>query len=237
MASQIEDSPLENAWAQAHNGAGFNGEMLLKNLAWTLCASVLLVSLTFAANSSTTPTRKMYKWVDEQGLVHYGDHIPPEYAMQEQQVMNGQGIEVNRLEAQKTPEQLAEEDQKKLEGEQRVARDKNLLNTYVSVQEIERLRDQRLNLLTDQIKVTGQFLEILNGKMKKLSAGSMLYRPYSNDPKAGSMPDQIAEDLVRVSNDIRTQEENLREKRSEEATMSRQFENDISRFKELKGIH
>jgi len=237
MASQIEDWPLENAWAQAHNGAGFNGVSLLKNLAWILCTSVLLVSLTFAANSSTTPTRKMYKWVDEQGLVHYGDHIPPEYAMQEQQVMNGQGIEVNRLEAQKTPEQLAEEDQKKLEAEQRVARDKNLLNTYVSVQEIERLRDQRLNLLTDQIKVTGQFLEILNGKLKKLTANGMLYKPYSDDPKAGSMPDQIAEDLVRVSNDIRTQQENLREKRSEEATMSQQFENDIARFKELKGIH
>jgi hypothetical protein len=51
------------------------------------------------------------------------------------------------------------------------------------------------------------------------------------------MSDQIAEDLVRVDNDIHTQEENLREKRSEEATMSKQFESDIARFKELKGIH
>jgi hypothetical protein len=51
------------------------------------------------------------------------------------------------------------------------------------------------------------------------------------------MSDQIAEDLVRVGNDIHTQEQNLRERRTEEATMSKQFESDIARFRELKGIH
>jgi hypothetical protein len=51
------------------------------------------------------------------------------------------------------------------------------------------------------------------------------------------MPDQVAEDLVHVRADIRTQEENLREKRSEETTMRKQFDSDIDRFKELKGIH
>jgi hypothetical protein len=65
----------------------------------------------------------------------------------------------------------------------------------------------------------------------------MHFKPYSNEPKAPAMPDQVAEDLVRVGNDIRTQEQNLLEKRAEEATMSKQFESDIARFKELKGIH
>jgi hypothetical protein len=51
------------------------------------------------------------------------------------------------------------------------------------------------------------------------------------------MPDQMAEDLVHVGNDVHTQEQNLRQKRSEEETMSKQFESDITRFKELKGIH
>jgi hypothetical protein len=105
------------------------------------------------------------------------------------------------------------------------------------VSEIERLRDQRLALLSDQIKVTGQFLETLDGRMKKLRVNSMHFKPYSTDPKAPPMPDQVAEDLVRVGNDMHTQEENLREKRSEEATMSKQFDSDIVRFKELKGIH
>jgi Domain of unknown function (DUF4124) len=210
-------------------------DMRLKNVAGILCAVMLLASPGFAAGASNG--RTLYKWVDEQGVTHYGDHIPPEYAAQERHVMNSQGIEINRLEAQKTPEALAAEEQKRIEAEQSKNRDRNLLNTYASVQEIERLRDQRVTLLTDQIKVTSQFLEVLNGKLKKLRVSSMRFKPYSGDANASAMPDQIAEDLVRVGNDIRTQEQNLREKRSEETIMSKQFASDIERFKELKGIH
>ena len=136
----------------------------------------------------------------------------------------------------KSAEQAAAEEQKRLDADQRQLRDKNLLSTYASVQEIERLRDQRLTLLADQIKVTNQFLDTLNGRMKKMRADSLRFRPYSSDPKAPSMPDQMAEDLVRLTTDMRTQEQNLKQKRSEESTMSIQFESDIDRFKELKHI-
>jgi hypothetical protein len=40
-----------------------------------------------------------------------------------------------------------------------------------------------------------------------------------------------------MDNDIRTQEQNLREKQKEETTMRAQFDADITRFKELKGSH
>jgi hypothetical protein len=207
----------------------------VKNTVWVLCAVLALASTGSAAASSSD--RKLYKWVDEQGVTHYGDHVPPEYASQEQHVINAQGIETERIEAQKTGDQLAAEEQKKRDAEASANRDRNLLNTYVSVAEIERLRDQRLELLADQVKVTGQFLEILNGRLKKLQLACMRFRPYSNDPHAPSMSDQVAEDLVRVGTDIRTQEENLREKRSEESTMSKQFDSDIARFKELRVSH
>jgi hypothetical protein len=180
--------------------------------------------------------RVLYKWVDKDGVIHYGDHVPPEYAAQEQHVLNSQGYEIRHQDAQKSAEQMAADDQKRADAEQRQIRDKNLLNTYASVQEIERLRDQRLTLLTDQIKVTNQFLETLNGRMKKMRTDTQRFKPYSNDPKAPSMPDQVAEDLVRLTTDVRTQEQNLKQKRSEEATMSIQFESDIDRFKELKHI-
>jgi len=210
----------------------------LKNIAWILAASLLLVATAFASGSSTSSNgRKLYKWVDEQGVTHYGDQIPPEYATQERQVINSQGIELDHLEAQKSPEQLAEEDKRKQEAQQRAHSDKKLLSTYSSVQDIQRLRDQRLNHLSDQIKVTTQFLESLNGKMTKLRSASMGYKPYSGDANAPPMPDQMAEDLVRVGNDIRTQEENLREKRAEAASMSQQFDSDIARYRELKGTH
>ncbi len=214
----------------------------MKNVAWIFCAALLSPALWPASPNAAHagPTggngRTLYKWVDKDGVTHYGDHIPPEYAAQEQRIINAQGVEIARLDAQKTPEQLAAEEKRRLDAEQRMNRDKNLLNTYVSVQEIERLRDQRLNLLADQIKVTSQFLEILNGRMNKLRATTQRYRPYSADPNAPPIPDQLAEDLVHLGNDIHTQEQNLRQKRSEESTMSIQFESDIDRFKELKHI-
>jgi hypothetical protein len=180
--------------------------------------------------------RTLYKWVDDQGVTHYGDRIPPEFSAQEQQIINSQGVEISHTEAQKSPEQLAAEEQKRKDLEDRQNRDRNLLNTYVSVQEIERLRDQRLALLSDQIKVTNQFLDTLNGRMKKLQVSSMHFKPYNTDQKAPAMPDQVAEDLVRLANDIHTQEQNLNQKRGEETTMKEQFESDIDRFKQLKHI-
>ncbi|HEX3948447.1 MAG TPA: DUF4124 domain-containing protein [Steroidobacteraceae bacterium] len=213
----------------------------MKNVAWILCLCAVLALRPGAAapapaKSPSNNGRVLYKWVDKDGVTHYGDHVPPEYATQEQHVLNSQGYEIRHQDAQKSAEQEAADEQKKLDAEQRQIRDKNLLSTYASVQEIERLRDQRLTLLADQIKVTGQFLETLNGRMKKMRADTLRFKPYSSDPKAPSMPDQVAEDLVRLTTDVRTQEQNLKQKRSEEATMSIQFESDIDRFKELKHI-
>jgi hypothetical protein len=205
----------------------------LNRALFTICCTLLIAATAMAAGGNG---RTLYKWVDDQGVTHYGDQIPPEYASQEQHIMNSQGVEIRRLEAQKTPEQLAADEQKRKDAEDRQNRDHNLLNTYVSVQEIERLRDQRLDLLAEQIKVTNQFLDTLSGRMRKLRVNCMHFKPYNTDEKAPPMPDQIAEDLVRLANDIRTQEQNLREKRGEETTMKKQFDSDISRFKELKHI-
>ncbi len=197
----------------------------------------MVTVLAASAGAAPPGDRKLYKWVDDQGVTHFGDHIPPEYANKEQHVINSQGVETGHIDAQKSPDQMAAEEQKRLDAEQSAARDKNLLITYSTVAEIERLRDQRLALLTDQIKVTGSFLEVLNIRLKKLRATASHFKPYSPDTGAPAMSDQLTEDLVRVDNDIHTQQENLREKRSEETTMRRQFESDIARFKELKGIH
>lgn len=210
---------------------------MLKHVTWILCVAALIAASPLPVGAADTSGHKTYKWVDDQGVTHYGDRIPPEYAAQEQHVINSQGIETERIEAQKTPEQMAADEQKRIDAEQRAARDRNLLNTYASVAEIERLRDTRLDLVTDQIKVTGQFLEVLNGRLKKLRASSMRFKPYNSDPKAPPMTDQVAEDLVRVGMDIRTQEENLRQKRNEGTAMAKQFESDIARFRELRGIH
>jgi hypothetical protein len=207
----------------------------LKHRTALIAALTLVTAGTAAAWDTTAP--RLYKWVDNQGQVHYGDHVPDEYANQERHVFNKQGVEVEKVEAQKTPEQMAAEEQKVRAAEESRHRDHNLVSTYASVEEIERLRDQRLGLLADQIKVATQFLEILHGRLEKLRGDAMHYKPYSDSPTAMKLPDTIAEDLARVGGDIRTQEENLRHKRSEDAELRTQFSSDIARYRELKAIH
>ncbi len=203
--------------------------------AWILSPFILLCALAQAQPGSAE--RKVYKWTDKSGEVHYGDHVPPEYASEERHVMNARGVEVDRIEKQKTPEQQTIADQKARDEIAQRDRDRNLLNTYVSVQEIERLRDQRLSLVSGQISVTSAFLETLQTRQKKLQTTSMNFRPYNQKPGAPPMPDQIAEDLVRTGNDIRAQQQNLRQKRKEEATLRSSFASDIERFKQLKSVH
>ena len=83
--------------------------MRLKQLIWLLCAGMSLAATALAGTTSTPGSdRKVYEWVDEQGVTHYGDRIPPEYASQEHRVINGHGIEIEHTDAQKTPEQLAD---------------------------------------------------------------------------------------------------------------------------------
>ncbi len=206
----------------------------MRNAAWIVAPVLLLVGAGWALADNIPSGRRLYKWVDAQGVSHYGDQIPPEFANQEHEVFNAKGVQIDHLDAQKTPEQAAIEAQQKQAAEELRQRDKNLLTTYVSVQEIERLRDQRLALLADQMRVTSQFLDLLTGRMHKLERATMAYRPYSSDPQAGQLPDQVAEDLVHMANDMHTQEQNLLEKQREDSMMRAQFESDIARFKELK---
>jgi hypothetical protein len=202
-------------------------------------AGIVLALILIAAGAPADAQeagRKLFKWTDDQGQVHYGDHVPDEYANQERHIYNKQGVEIGKIEAQKSPEQAAIEEQKSNAIEERRRRDHNLVATFGSVEEIERLRDQRLGLLADQIKVATQFLEILHSRLDKLRSDSMRFKPYSDKPGAAKLPDLMAEDLARVGGDIHTQEDNLRQKRSEDADLRSQFASDIARYKELKGI-
>src|SRR5450432_1568548 len=151
---------------------------------YTGIAFALMLIGASAPSGAQDSGRKLYKWTDNQGQVHYGDHVPDEYVNQERHIFNKQGIEVGKIEAQKSPEQAAIEEQKNLAAEESRRRDHNLVTTFGSVEEIERLRDQRLGLLADQIKVATQFLEILHSRLDQLRIDSMRFKPYSDKPGA-----------------------------------------------------
>jgi hypothetical protein len=117
-----------------------------------------------------------------------------------------------------------------------IQRDKVLIETYLSVEEIERLRDQRLDLLTAQLKVAEQHIGTLRDRLIRLRDQSKRFKPYSGIATSPPLPDHIAEDLVGTVKSIMVDQQTIDIKRDEQATMTANFDRDIKRFKELKGI-
>ena len=188
-------------------------------------------------DSSTKKGPVAYRWVDEQGVVHYGDAIPPQYANKERTLLNGQGVEVGVLDGQKTPEQQAADARDRAALMKQKQHDAFLVTTYTSVHDIEALRDARLDQLKGQRAAAEQYMDSLRVRLATLQTRAMNFQPYSARPDARRMPDDLAEDLVRTVNELHAQTTALAARTEEETTLRAQFQSDIERYRELHTIH
>jgi len=206
---------------------------------WLLACTALAWAGACAAAASPSSSKQgvAYRWVDEQGVVHYGDHIPPQYANKERAVLNAQGVEVGRLEAQKSPEQAAADARERETQMKQRQHDAFLITTYTSVKDIEALRDLRLDQLRGQRAAAEQYTESLRTRLATLHTRALNFQPYSSRPEARRMPDDLAENLVRTVNELKAQDRDLAVKMQEEATLRAQFQADIERYRALHTIH
>jgi len=187
--------------------------------------------------ASATEHGPSYSWVDKNGERHYGDSVPPEYAQSERRVINSQGVEVQHVDAEKNAEQRADQLKRDQAMQQRAQHDNFLLTTYTSTKDIERLRDERLDQIDGQIKAASAYIDTLEARLKTLQLRALLFKPYYTKPDARRMPDDLAEQLVRASNDLRTQHKAMDKRRQEQLAVRAQFEADIARYRELTAGH
>ena len=201
-----------------------------------ILTTALLFLLPLAVNAEE---KRLYKWVDAEGQVHYGDSIPVEYSEFPKEVLNDHGVTVENLEGKKTEEQLAEEQRAK---ERRVAQelqqraDQALLATYLTVEEILMHRDRRVELFQAQSRVTELYLSNLARRLETLREEAANYKPYSEDPDAPMIPQKLANQLKQTKETIDRHQRNLKKFQSDEQQIIARFAGDISRFKILKGI-
>jgi hypothetical protein len=209
-------------------------------LFWPLLLSMALLATSAHAAPAPGSAKNggvAYKWVDEQGVVHYGDNIPPQYAQQDRAVMNSQGVEVSHIAAALTAEQAAAEARKKAEALKQRQHDSFLVTTYTSVADIEALRDVRLDQLQGQRAAAESYVESLRSRLGALQTRALTFQPYSATAGARRMPDDLAENLVRTVSEMRQQAGALAAKGDEEKTLRAQFDADIQRYRELHTIH
>jgi hypothetical protein len=199
-----------------------------------ICALALLTPLVAGAEET-----KVYRLIDADGNVYFGDSIPVEYAEFPKEVLNDRGVIVGTLDGKKTEEQKEAE---RLENERRVAQelqqraDQALLATYLTVEEILMHRDRRIELFLAQSRVTELYLRNLETRLGSLRTDASQYQPYSDDPDAPMIPEALAEDLQVTKETITRHKRNLKKFQTDKQQIIERFDGDISRFKILKGL-
>ena len=192
--------------------------------------SAVLLSCSFSAQA------KIYKWLDEEGQMHFGDEIPSKYIVREHDELNESGVVTRHREAAKTAEQKAEE--KRLEYERKKAaliekkkkqRDRVLLDTYTTERDLVVARDSRMEAVDAQIRLADSIIIDSNNKIESLKQQVVniqtsnrevplgLYRRLDNEKEQ-----VVVQSKVKKSHEIRREE------------IATQFNDYIKRFKVLK---
>lgn len=200
----------------------------------TAIAVLLLLPLFAGAQQ-----REAYTWVDDDGVRHYGDKIPAEFADKMKSILNEHGVVVGHIEGKKSEEDLeAERVAKRLEIQKELQNraDRALLATYQNVDEIELHRDRRIELFQAQSRVTELYLRNLDRRLLQLQEESKHFRPYSSDPSATMVEPKLIREIQETESTIARHQKNLEKYQKDEADIVEQFDGNIHRFKSLKGL-
>ena len=197
----------------------------------------LVLALALFAAGSVHASPKMYKWVDKQGITHYGSTIPPEYAAQQSEQIDNQGNVVKVQQAEKTPEQLAAEAQAQQAAAQQAqaqaaaqAHDKVLLDTYTSTKDMERDRDSKLAAIDAQVNV-------FNGTIGGLQTTIADLQDRANELSSKNKPvtPQLQKQIDSAKAQLIENQQGLLAEQKHKQEVAAQFIADIARFKQLTG--
>lgn len=206
-----------------------------------LSTSLLAIAVATAAQRGGGSARgAFYRCKDASGQTHYGDSMPQACTGLDTEVLDERGMLVRVIEGMTTrterQKREAAEAAARQEQERRAQHDRMLIDTYMAVADIERLRDQRVEQLAAQYRVTEMNIANLRERQTRLETQISRFKPYSNNVNAPPLPDHLAEEMVNTVNSLRTYQEMLAANQREQDEVRASFAADIKRFKELKGI-
>jgi hypothetical protein len=202
-----------------------------------LMRSLILSSVLLAACLVSLPAQaRLYKWVDNQGITHYGETIPAEYADKDRAEMGKSGRIVKQTDIATPEERHARAAQdakdKELADADRAAKlhDKSLLNTYSNVKEIELSRQRNTQQVDIRIESTTKQLSEANNTLLEVQ------NKIDAKTKAKQAIDAYTqEDLLEAQTAVIKSTSKLDEFKQEKARLEAKFAADLARYKELTG--
>ncbi len=198
-------------------------------------APALAASLAFGAAllAGLPAVAATYKWVDENGVVHYTDRVPPEALNRGNVELNKQGVPVRKTEPALTPEQrrakAAEDEKRRLQEKQQAEaerRDFALLASYTSENEIDLSRQRALATIEAVLTTSQAFHEQLSrrkAELDKQRAG------YQGKP----VPIALEREYQGVLTELDRQAELVKGKQAEYASTAARYDADRARWREL----
>lgn len=177
-----------------------------------------------------------YKWVDEKGVVHYTDKLPPEIASKGGTMLDKQARPVKRIEPAPSPEQVrareAEEEQRRQlakANEETARRDRALMASYTTEAEIDLARSRALGTIDAQIESSNAYLQKL-GKSKD----ELARRRAALGDKP--MPPALEREIEGTESELAKTVALLDQKKKERQSVLVRYDTDRARWRELKSI-
>jgi hypothetical protein len=176
----------------------------------------------------------LYKWTDDQGVVHYSDQIPADATNKGSVVMDKQGRAIKKIDPALTPAQIkareAEEERQRAAAkveELKARRDTALLHSYTSEEEIDFARSRALSAVESQLKSAEDYTTDLSRRQLELQKQKLAF---GGKP----VPATIETELAAIDEELARQAKLLVQRKSEHSTLSAKYDEDKRRFREIR---
>ncbi len=180
------------------------------------------------------------KWVDEKGQIHYGDRVPSEYLRKEHSLLNEQGVTLRTTEAMKSDKELTEQQKKNkikaaentkrlIESRKNALRDRVLLDTFTTENDLSLARDARLDAIDSQISLAETLI-----KNDEIKLSNVKGRISSIETSGRTAPENLHQKVIAVSRQLENNYAFIEDKSNERNEIIKRFNRDVKRFKELK---
>lgn len=180
----------------------------------------------------------LYRWVDEAGIRHIESSIPPEYAQKGYEVLDDRSLRVvERVAPALSAEELAAEQQRKAEAAKREQerleaerRDRALLATYSSVEDMELARDGQLKTLDALTESTRKSAERLGQNLDALIESAAGY-----EREGRKAPAKLLTDIDKAKHEVARLQQQVKVHQQRKQEIRDSFARDIARYKVLRG--